>query len=69
MSVLLVYVTGDECHVASKTFIYFFFSLQSLIQTINVGDCLSTTTTITKTKERREHPNDTPRPGYLSSKL
>lgn len=48
---LLVYVTGDECHVASKTFIYFFlFSLENLIQSINAGDCLSSTTTISKTK-------------------
>lgn len=44
-----------------QDFYLFFFSLQSLIQTINVRDCLSSTTTITKTKDRRWHPKDTPR--------
>lgn len=37
----------------------YFFSLQTLIQTINMGDCLSSTTTITKAKETSEHPYNT----------
>lgn len=59
ISVLLVYVTGDECHVESKTFILF-FSLTKCFRPLMWVNSLSSTTTITKTKERREHPNYTP---------